>query len=80
MYDGQWKNTLPDGPAAGLLSNYTQDLLFSMERLSANPYSIKRLDPSSDTLAFDVDDTIATNLTGETLDALFASGSLFYVE
>lgn len=27
----------------GLLTNYTQDLLFSMERLSLNPYAVRRL-------------------------------------
>lgn len=62
------------------MTNYTQDLLFSMERLSVNPFSIRRLNPASDTLAFPVDDDIAVNVTNLTLDELLAGGYLFYVE
>lgn len=50
-----------------------------MERLSVNPYSIRRLNPS-DTLAFPVDNGIATNITGITLSGLLKSGSLFYAD
>ncbi|KIW10388.1 hypothetical protein PV08_11350 [Exophiala spinifera] len=80
LYDGHWKSFLPHGPAPGILSNYTQDLLFSMERLSLSPYQVKRLNPASDTLQFTIDDAIAMNLTGMTLEQLFSKGRLFYAD
>ena len=65
-----------------MLENYTQDSMFSMERLSTNPYAIRRLNPNvkSDAVPFQVDDTIVKNLTGTTLANLFTSGRLFYVD
>ncbi|KIY00634.1 uncharacterized protein Z520_03297 [Fonsecaea multimorphosa CBS 102226] len=80
LYDGHWKATLPSGPVPGMETNYTQDLLFSMERLSFSPYQVRRLNPSSDTLQFSVDDDTATNLTGMTLQQLFEDGRLFYAD
>jgi arachidonate 15-lipoxygenase (second type)/8-lipoxygenase (S-type) len=77
LYDDEWLKTLPTGPIPGILTNYTQDLLFSMERLSLSPYQVRRLGPS-DTLNFNVDDSIALNITGMTLQQLLASGRLFY--
>lgn len=80
LYDNQWKNTLPKGPAPGILSNYTQDLLFSMERLSTSPYAVRRLIPSTDNLAFDVDDSTAVAVSGSTLEELLKAGRLFYID
>ncbi|KAG9571360.1 Lipoxygenase, partial [Aureobasidium melanogenum] len=80
LYDQEWTATLPQGPAPGILTNYTQDLLFSMERLSFSPYQIRRLNSSKDTLNFDVDDQVATNLTGMTQQQLLTSGRLFYAD
>lgn len=80
LYDGHWKETLPSGPVPGMLTNYTQDLLFSMERLSFSPYQVKRLNPSSDTLQFNIDDGLATNITNMTLQQLFEGGRLFYAD
>lgn len=80
LYDGHWKETLPSGPVPGMLTNYTQDLLFSMERLSVSPYQVKRLNPSSDTLQFNVDDSLAMNITSMTLQQLFEGGRLFYAD
>ena len=80
LYDGHLKNTLPNGPVPGVLTNYTQDLLFSMERLSISPYQVVRLNPSSDTLQFTIDDDVATNITGMTLQSLFEAGRLFYAD
>ncbi|TVY34757.1 Manganese lipoxygenase [Lachnellula subtilissima] len=79
LYKDQWKKSLPEGVDVGVLTNYTNDLFFSMERLSVNPYSIKRLDASA-TLPFQVDNGIATNITGTTVSGLLKSGSLFYVD
>jgi len=79
LYKGQWKNSMPAGLDVGILSNYTDDLLFSMERLSVNPFTIRRLSPS-DSLPFTVEDTISSNITGITLQSLFNSGSLFYAD
>jgi len=31
LYNGQSANNVPEGVDSGMLSNYTQDLLFSME-------------------------------------------------
>lgn len=80
LYDGEWQNTLPNGPFPGVLSNYTNDLLFSMERLSTSPYQVRRLNPSSDSLNFQVADDVATNVTGETLQSIFSAGRLFYAD
>ncbi|RDL33922.1 Lipoxygenase [Venustampulla echinocandica] len=79
LYQDQWKKSIPDGVDLGVLSNYTDDLLFSMERLSINPYSTKRLNPS-DTLPFPVEDNIATAITGATVELLLKSGRLFYAD
>jgi arachidonate 15-lipoxygenase (second type)/8-lipoxygenase (S-type) len=52
-----------------------------MERLSLNPYSVRRLNPARlDSLPFDVDDITAVKITGATALSLLASGSLFYVD
>ncbi|CAD0096231.1 unnamed protein product [Aureobasidium vineae] len=80
LYDDEWTNTLSTGPIPGILTNYTQDLLFSMERLSLSPYQIRRLNSSKDTLNFKVDDKISKNITGMTLQQLFTSGRLFYAD
>ncbi|KAJ9616659.1 hypothetical protein H2200_000378 [Cladophialophora chaetospira] len=80
LYDGHWKTTLPSGPVPGMLTNYTQDLLFSMERLSLSPYQVRRLNPSSDTLQFTIDDATAMNITGMTVQQLFEGGRLFYAD
>lgn len=80
LYDNEWTATLSQGPAPGILTNYTQDLLFSMERLSFSPYQIRRLNSSKDTLNFKVDDKIAKNITGMTQQQLFTSGRLFYAD
>lgn len=80
LYDGEWMNTLPGGPDPGVLTNYTDDLFFSMERLSNSPYQVRRLNPSSDSLNFKVDDGIVQNLTGSTLQQLFSDGRIFYAD
>lgn len=80
LYDDHWKATLPSGPLPGILTNYTQDLLFSMERLSLSPYQVKRLNPSSDELQFSIDDSVVENVTGSTLQELFSQGQLFYAD
>ncbi|CAN8104692.1 unnamed protein product [Discula destructiva] len=79
LYDNEWVKTLPKGPALGVLTNYSQDLFFSMERLANNPFSVKRLTPGT-SLPFDVDDATAQNITGSTLAKLLQSGRLFYAD
>ena len=79
LYDGQWKNSVPDGVFPGTLSNYTQDLYFSMERLSLNPYPLKRVEASS-SLPFRVADELVSKIAGTTLDSLKADGRLFIVD
>ena len=80
LYENQWKTANPDGVDPGILTNYTQDLLFSMERLSNNPFPIKRLHPQKDTLPFEIEDTIVQNLTTMSLTNLHAAGRLFVVD
>ncbi|KAF4815990.1 Manganese lipoxygenase [Colletotrichum siamense] len=80
LYDGHWSGSVPGGIAQGQFSNFTSDLLFAMERLSINPYVVRRLNPESDILPFSVDANNVTYLTGTTLDALFKSGSLFLAD
>ena len=75
LYNGEWQLTLPMGPVPGVLTNYTQDLLFSMERLSISPYQVRRLNPSTDQLAFQID---VEGACGMSLQQLFQAGRLFY--
>lgn len=80
LYNGEWIGTLPKGPVPGIFTNYSQDLLFSMERLSNSPYAVRRLNPSVDTLAFDVEDSVTEQISGSTLQGLLEAGRLFYVD
>lgn len=50
-----------------------------MERLSLNPYVLRRIHPS-EALPFQVSDTTAQKITGLTLAALQASGRLFIAD
>ena len=79
LYQGQWGRQAPSGPYLGMLTNYTDDLLFSMERLSINPMSLQRAKPDSDYL-FEMDDAIARNLSTMCICELLDSGRLFYVD
>ncbi|TGJ81416.1 hypothetical protein E0Z10_g7349 [Xylaria hypoxylon] len=74
LYDGQWPEAFPEGPIPGILTNFTDDRTFSMMRLSAAPYRVKRVKPS-DTLLFPVDDAAA--ITGLSLKQLQTQGRLF---
>lgn len=61
-----------------MLSNWTQDLLFSMERLSTNPYVVRRVHPHHDALPFSVEDQVVRHLAaGRTLADLHGEGRLF---
>lgn len=81
LYDGEWTNSLPKGPVPGILTNYTQDLLFSMERLSTSPYAIRRLIPGTDSLPFQVANSVTLKVTGAvSLSALLLEGRLFYAD
>lgn len=79
LYDGEWTRTLPNGPEPGVLTNYSQDLFFSMERLANAAFSIERLSPSA-SLPFNVDDATTKNITGSTLAELLTAGRLFYAD
>ncbi|KAK6498466.1 hypothetical protein TWF481_011057 [Arthrobotrys musiformis] len=80
LYDGNWEATsAPTGIGPGLLTNYTQDLFFSMQRLSTNPYAIRRLAPG-ETLPFTIDDTVVEGIAGQNLATLLANGRLFYAD
>jgi len=79
LYDGQWKTSVPDGVFPGTLTNYTQDLYFSMERLSLNPFPLKRIGATS-SLPFLVADEVVSKITGTTLESLKTGGSLFIVD
>ena len=50
---------MPEGLDPGMLSNYTKDLLFFLERLLVNPYSIRRPHLMKDSLVFLVDNDTA---------------------
>ena len=80
LYYGEWKASLPGGPNPGALTNYTQDLFFSMERLANSPYQIRRLNPSFDSLEFDIEDAVAKEVTGSTQGELLKAGRLFYAD
>ncbi|KAI7263172.1 Lipoxygenase [Hortaea werneckii] len=74
LYDGQWENSMPSGNFDGVLTNFTDDRFFSMERLANSPYAVRRLEPGVDLLAFQLDESLATNLTTMTLQELFDAG------
>ena len=80
LYNGQWKKSVPGGVDAGVLENETSDLYFSMERLSASPFSVRRLHPFEDNLPFAVEPEIVANLTGVALETLHSQGRLFLVD
>ncbi|KAI3130413.1 hypothetical protein CBS147326_5911 [Penicillium roqueforti] len=81
LYKDQWASSLPDGVSPGMLTNWTQDLLFSMERLSTNPYVVRRLHPRIDSLPFPVEDGVVQHLAeGRTLADLHQEGRLFYAD
>ncbi|KAK5990493.1 Manganese 11R/13S-lipoxygenase [Cladobotryum mycophilum] len=79
LYKGQWKNANPRSTAPGIMTNYTQDLLFSMERLSQNPYSLVAIKPTQK-LPFTLDDATSKKIANATLQQLQASSSLFYID
>lgn len=72
---------MPTGVAPGAQTNYTQDLFFSMERLSVNPYVVRRVSPETKELPFMVEDSVVANIAGGMgLEALHASGRLFLAD
>ncbi|KAJ4862693.1 lipoxygenase domain-containing protein [Trichoderma breve] len=81
LYDGQLNNTNPRGIAPGIISNATQDLLFSMERLSEHPHAVRRV-MADEPLPFPLDDVITSKIvgSGNTLESLQASNRLFIVD
>lgn len=80
LYDHEWQNSSrPTGQDSGILTNYTQDLLFSMERLSVNPYAVRRLLPLEE-LPFAVEDATIRSMAGQPLRSLLDDGRLFYVD
>lgn len=76
LYKEEWNQSNPIGIAPGYFINYTQDLHFSMERLSINPFSTSRLHPN-DTLPFTVDDATVLKIAGVSLGNLHGTGRLF---
>ncbi|RYP18088.1 hypothetical protein DL765_004100 [Monosporascus sp. GIB2] len=69
----------PLGETQGIMTNFTHDLLFSMETLSQNPYPLELVKPS-DPLPFDVPEDLAPRIAGVSLDELRKNGSLFVVD
>ena len=62
------------------MTNYTDDLLFSMERLSQNPFPLQLVKPT-DPLPFAVADDVTFKITGvSTLEKLQANSTLFVVD
>ncbi|KAI6791522.1 Lipoxygenase [Hortaea werneckii] len=80
LYDGQWENSMPSSNFDGVLTNFTDDRFFSMERLANSPYAVRRLEPGVDSLAFELDEGLAINLTTLTLEKLLNAGRLFYAD
>ncbi|TAQ89914.1 hypothetical protein B7494_g1760 [Chlorociboria aeruginascens] len=81
IYENQWQYTIPDGVSPGILTNWTQDHLFSMERLSTNPYVVRRLHPANDTLPFLIEENVVRQVAGGvSLDELHNSGRLFFAD
>lgn len=51
-----------------------------MERLSTNPYILRRLHPTKDKVPFDIEPYVIQNLTGSTLRTLHGGGRLFLAD
>lgn len=51
-----------------------------MERLSVNPYGVRRLHPTGDILPFEVELATAAKLTGTDVQTLHQAGRLFFVD
>ena len=51
-----------------------------MERLSVNPYAVRRLHPTAEELPFAVDAPIAIKVSGSTAESLHSQGRLFIVD
>lgn len=77
--DNLWKTVIPGGVADGMRTNATSDLLFAMERLSAQPYLVRRLD-RSEKAEITVHDDIAMSIASVSQTELHAQGRLFYVD
>ncbi|KAL2873153.1 hypothetical protein SGCOL_011712 [Colletotrichum sp. CLE4] len=80
LYDGHWSRSVPGGIAKGQSSNFTSDLLFAMERLSTNPYVIRRFNYKKDKMPFPLDIKIVRKITGTTLESLHKDGRLFLAD
>lgn len=79
LYNNEWTNSNPRGEAPGIMTNYTQDLLFSMERLSQNPYPLHFV-KSGEALPFTLADDLAIKIAGVTLKQLQSAGKLYVVD
>jgi arachidonate 15-lipoxygenase (second type) / 8-lipoxygenase (S-type) len=79
LYHHQWNLSAPNSPWEGMLTNYTSDLLFAMEKISTSPFSLRRL-RVNESLPFPVEVGIATNITGQSLDQLQKELRLFYID
>jgi arachidonate 15-lipoxygenase (second type)/8-lipoxygenase (S-type) len=79
LYKGQWAETLPQGPDPGVLTNHTQDLFFSMERLANSAFSVRRL-PKSSRLPFQVSNSVISKVANSSLEKLLQDGRLFYAD
>ncbi|KAI1259424.1 lipoxygenase [Xylariaceae sp. FL1019] len=78
LYDNEWQTIIPgELLVPGMKTNYTDDRLFSMARLSANPYRTRRVQ-HKEKLLFPVDN--AASITGLSLEHLRDQGRLFSVD
>ncbi len=79
LYKNQWHGAIPSGEDPGILSNYTDDLEFSMERISLNPYAIRRV-KQSESIPFDLPVLAALKIATLPVTALKNLGRLFVVD
>ena len=80
LYDGHWQGSVPTGIARGEFTNFTSDLLFGMERLSTNPYAIRRLHPTADELPYHIEQDVVKAIAGTRIETLHKEGRLFFVD
>ncbi|KAK6585994.1 hypothetical protein PZA11_001051 [Diplocarpon coronariae] len=79
LYSNQWLSSVPGGTSPGILANYSDDLLFSMERLSLNVFPLQRVKVAGE-LPFELDQGISVDITGMELEVLKNEGRLFVVD
>ncbi|CAO1626282.1 unnamed protein product [Parajaminaea phylloscopi] len=80
--DGDFGDFNDGGPSPGILANGGTDECFGFERLSSQPFSLRRLDAKHDAVPFEVPDDVVMDLSSTFVNThdLLRAGRLFYID